>query len=222
VAAPNTAIAPSGDATAGALPRSARKPAVDRAASDRRRAGPSPLTLDRVLPSSQEAEIAVLASRYPHGHEQLVCAALGLSPADGGESATVLNVATLHAIFEAVVLDKPLIERVLTVTGSLVARPLNLKARVGTPIRDLFEECGGLVESFDVVEGAVVFGEGIDAEGLAVDFLFVVEDRAVGVQLPEEAPVLAVEKIFEALGSPAEELISGRDQSRLDLFMDKK
>jgi electron transport complex protein RnfC len=101
--------------------------------------------LERVIRhDSMKAEIAVLASRYPHGHEQLVCAALGLSPADSGGSATVLNVATLHAIFEAVVLDKPLIERVLTVTGSLVARPLNLKVRFGTPIRDLLEECGGL------------------------------------------------------------------------------
>ena len=57
----------------------------------------------------------------------------------------ILNVATLLAIFEAVVLDKPLIERVLTVAGDPVAQPRNLKVRLGTRLGDLFEECGGLL-----------------------------------------------------------------------------
>jgi electron transport complex protein RnfC len=64
-----------------------------------------------------KAEVTVLPSRYPHGHEQLVLAALDGMPPGGETAATVLNVATLFAVLEAVVLDKPLIERVLTVTG---------------------------------------------------------------------------------------------------------
>ena len=85
--------------------------------------------------SGMGAEVTVLPSRYPHGHEQLVLAALlGTTPGTSS-GATVLNVATLYAVFEAVVLEKPLIERVLTVTGSAIARPRNLKARFGTGIR---------------------------------------------------------------------------------------
>jgi electron transport complex protein RnfC len=97
-----------------------------------------------VRQNGMKAEVAVLTSRYPHGHEQLVLAAIGGPPAGGEGSAVVLNVATLYAIFEAVVLDKPLIERVLSVTGSLVAEPRNLKVRFGTRIREIFEECGAL------------------------------------------------------------------------------
>jgi electron transport complex protein RnfC len=88
-------------------------------------------------------ELLLLPSRYPQGNEQLVLASV-----DGGahpprHARRVLNVATLYAVWEAVVLGKPLIERVLTVTGGAVAAPGNLKVRMGTNIGELFEECGG-------------------------------------------------------------------------------
>jgi electron transport complex protein RnfC len=93
-------------------------------------------------------DVVVLPSRYPYGHEQLVMAAVDGAPPGSagpeGRRGKVLNVATLLAIYDAVVLDKPLIERVLTVTGGAVAVPRNLKVRLGTPAGDLFEECGGL------------------------------------------------------------------------------
>jgi electron transport complex protein RnfC len=92
-------------------------------------------------------EILLLPSRYPQGNEQLV-----LSSVEGGmhppsRARRVLNVATLFAVWEAVVLGKPLIDRVLTVTGGAVAAPANLKVRVGTRVGDLFEECGGFASS---------------------------------------------------------------------------
>jgi Na+-translocating ferredoxin:NAD+ oxidoreductase subunit C len=100
-------------------------------------------------------EILVMPSRYPRGNEQLILSAL-----DGGKSAApsrasvVLNVATLNAIYEAVVMDRPLIDRVLTVTGDAVAAPKNLKVRIGTRIGDLFDDCGGFV----VEPGRIVMG----------------------------------------------------------------
>jgi electron transport complex protein RnfC len=97
--------------------------------------------------SGMKAVVTVLPARYPYGHEQLVLAALQGTPPGAGTTATVLNVATLFAVFEAVILDKPLIERVLTVTGPVVAQPRNLKARFGTSIHDLLEECGGLTSA---------------------------------------------------------------------------
>jgi electron transport complex protein RnfC len=116
-----------------------------------------------------KADVAVLPSRYPHGHEQLVLAALGSRSPAGEQSATVLNVATLYAIFEAVILDKPLIERVLTVTGSPVSHPRNLKVRFGMGVRDLLEECGGLSSgAAKIVMGGPMRGVSVDSLDLPV------------------------------------------------------
>ena len=59
----------------------------------------------------------------------------------------VHNVATVHAIYEALYFGKPLYERVVTVTGSCVGQPKNLLARVGTPVRELIAACGPLKEA---------------------------------------------------------------------------
>jgi electron transport complex protein RnfC len=120
------------------------------------------------------ADVAVLPSRYPYGHEQLVLAALGAGPLSSrppgaGMSPTVLNVATLFAVFEAVVLDKPLVERVLTLTGTSLSHPQNLKVRFGTAIRDLIEECGGLTsEAGKIVMGGPMRGVSVDSLDLPV------------------------------------------------------
>jgi Na+-translocating ferredoxin:NAD+ oxidoreductase subunit C len=114
-------------------------------------------------------EVALVPSRYPQGHEQLVLASVDVGAAESPDDAVVLNVATLHAVYEAVVLGKPLIERVLTVTGSPVAAPRNLKARVGTRLRDLFDECGGFVSSpAKIVMGGPMRGVSIDSLDLPV------------------------------------------------------
>ncbi len=97
-------------------------------------------------------EVVILPSTYPQGHEQLVLGSLGVTGATGGS--VILNVATLHAVYEAIVLDRPLIERVVTIAGSPVARPRNLKVRLGTRLGDLFEECGGLLAA----PGKIVVG----------------------------------------------------------------
>ena len=92
-----------------------------------------------------QCEIALMPSRYPQGNEQLVVSSLDGTRLSGPHAGSVvLNVATLFAVYEAVVMDAPLIERVLTVTGAPVAAPRNLKVRLGTPVRDLFDDCGGL------------------------------------------------------------------------------
>jgi Na+-translocating ferredoxin:NAD+ oxidoreductase subunit C len=105
-----------------------------------------------------ECAIALVPSRYPRGHEQLV-----LSLLDGRSAASVvMNVATLNAIWDAVVLEKPLIDRVLTIVGGPVARPRNLKVRIGTRIGDLFDECGGLsTEPGKVIVGGPMRGVAI-------------------------------------------------------------
>ncbi|MFH0827640.1 MAG: electron transport complex subunit RsxC [Candidatus Omnitrophota bacterium] len=100
---------------------------------------------------NQTLKIAVLKSRYPQGGEkQLIKSVLGKEiprgklPFDVG--ASVQNVSTVFAIFEAVYNNKPLIERVVTVTGSILAAPKNILCRIGTPLKELIDFCGPLKE----------------------------------------------------------------------------
>lgn len=94
-------------------------------------------------------EVKILKSDYPQGGEkQLIQNILGKEiprgklPFDIG--VVVQNVATIYAIYEAVYKGKPLIERVVTVTGSCVQEAKNLLVRLGTPIKNLIEFCGPL------------------------------------------------------------------------------
>jgi electron transport complex protein RnfC len=100
-----------------------------------------------------EYSVEVLAARYPQGEESRLAAVLQ------APGAFVLNVATIHAIWEAVTLDKPLIERIVTVAGPAVVRPRNLKVRLGTPAGELFDECGGLIQGYaSIVLGGPMTG----------------------------------------------------------------
>lgn len=95
-------------------------------------------------------EVKALQVKYPQGAEKMLIKAIvdrevpaGGLPMDVG--VVVQNVGTAVAIYEACRYGKPLIERIVTVTGRGVKEPGNLKARIGTPIRQLIEECGGFV-----------------------------------------------------------------------------
>jgi Na+-translocating ferredoxin:NAD+ oxidoreductase subunit C len=95
-------------------------------------------------------EIVPLEDRYPQGDEILMIDALtgtvvptSSDPAEAGFA--VFNVATLYAVWEAIVLNKPLLERYVTISGDAVKFPATLKVRIGTPIGDLIEECGGFI-----------------------------------------------------------------------------
>lgn len=108
--------------------------------------------------------VVPLVIKYPQGDEkQLVRAITGKEIPSGGlpmdVGAVVSNTGTIHAIYEAVVLQKPVIERIVTVSGGAIAKPANVKARVGTPIAELIEECGGFSElPRKVVSGGPMMG----------------------------------------------------------------
>jgi len=97
-------------------------------------------------------EVMPLKMKYPQGGEkQLIEAVTGRQvppppalPANVG--CVVDNVGTVFAIYEAVIKNKPLIERIVTVTGDSVANPKNLKVRMGTPVSQLLESVGGMPE----------------------------------------------------------------------------
>lgn len=100
---------------------------------------------------SSQFLVKVLKSQYPQGGEkQLIKNILGKEVPSGklpfDIGIVVHNVATVFAVYEAVYLNKPLYERVVTVTGSCISNPKNLLVRIGTPIKDLIDFCGPLKE----------------------------------------------------------------------------
>ncbi len=102
--------------------------------------------------------VQVLKTKYPQGGEkQLIEAVTSRQVPSGGlpiqAGVIVMNVATCAAVADAVIDGKPLVERIVTVTGA-VRQPANLRLRIGTITEDIIGECGGF--SGDV--GKIVFG----------------------------------------------------------------
>ena len=96
--------------------------------------------------------------RYPQGGEkQLIDACIrrqvpsGALPIEVG--AVVDNVATIYAVYEAVQKNKPLISRVMTVTGKDVQKPGNYLVRFGTPLSEVLEFAGGVPETTGKIIG---------------------------------------------------------------------
>ena len=93
--------------------------------------------------------VITVPKRYPQGAEkQLIKTIIGREvPAGGGlpmdVGTVVQNVGTTFAIYEAIRWGKPLVERILTVTGRGVQTPKNLRVRLGTPVQEILNLCGG-------------------------------------------------------------------------------
>ena len=105
--------------------------------------------LQEIIKGNSSIEIIILDVKYPQGAEkQLIKATMdrevppGKLPFDVG--VVVQNVATAIAVYEACRFNKPLYERVLTVTGDAVTNPGNYRVRIGTSIGHIIEQCGGI------------------------------------------------------------------------------
>lgn len=116
------------------------------------------------VPDDVGISVAALKVKYPQGAEKmLIRAALGREvptgclPLDVG--VVVNNVGTAIATANAVTRQKPLVERVVTVTGDGIREPKNIVARIGTPFQNLIEFCGGLVDdTVKVIMGGPMMG----------------------------------------------------------------
>ncbi len=112
----------------------------------------------------ERMSVAALQTKYPQGSErQLIYAVTGraihaaMLPADVG--CIVDNVDTVVAINRAVNEGKPLMNRIITVTGDAVADPRNFIVRIGTNYRELIDEAGGFVtEPAKIVSGGPMMG----------------------------------------------------------------
>ncbi len=115
----------------------------------------------------QGISVQALKVKYPQGGEkQLIKAITGREVPSGGlpiaVGAVVHNVGTAFAVYEAVQKNKPLFERVVTVTGKSVKKPSNFLVRIGTSVANLIEAAGGLPEDTGkVISGGPMMGRAL-------------------------------------------------------------
>ncbi|CAG0907988.1 unnamed protein product, partial [Cyprideis torosa] len=120
--------------------------------------------LQRANMDGSEFEVKTLQVKYPQGSEkQLIQAVTGRKvPAYSLPSTVgvvVQNVSTAKAVYDAVVLGKPLYDKVITVSGRGIARPANLEVKVGTRVSDIVDFLGGVTpELKKVVLGGPMMG----------------------------------------------------------------
>ena len=112
-------------------------------------------------------QVQGLKVKYPQGGEkQLVQALLKREVPSGGlpidVGVVVFNVGTALAAYEAVMKNKPLIERIVTVTGKSLEKPSNFRVRIGTPVSYLVEKAGGLPQEVaKVINGGPMMGKAL-------------------------------------------------------------
>lgn len=122
---------------------------------------------NELLKSETGITVEALEVQYPQGGEkQLIQALLNREVPSGGlpsdVGVIVHNVGTTFAIYEAVQKNKPLIERVVTVTGKSVKQPSNFLVRIGTPVIDLLIAAGGVPEDTGkIVSGGPMMGKAL-------------------------------------------------------------
>ncbi len=115
-----------------------------------------------------------LKVKYPQGAEkQLIKALINREVPSGGlpvdTGVVVINAGTALAVYEAVQKNKPLFERVVTITGKSLLNPGNFLVRTGTPVSRLIEAAGGMPEDTGkIINGGPMMGKAINNTGVPV------------------------------------------------------
>ena len=119
-------------------------------------------------------KIIPLQVQYPQGGEkQLIDATIGRQIPTGAlpieVGAVVQNVATTYAIYEAVQKNKPLFERIITITGKSMTQQGNYRARLGTPLFGIVEQAGGVpLDTGKIVVGGPMMGRALSSLEISV------------------------------------------------------
>ncbi|MBN2173382.1 MAG: electron transport complex subunit RsxC [Bacteroidales bacterium] len=125
--------------------------------------------MKKITGNQEGIDVQALKVKYPQGAEKQLIKALinrevpsGKLPIEVG--AVVHNAGTAYAVYEAVQKNKPLVERVVTITGKSVKNPGNFLVRIGTPIAELVEAAGGLPEDTGkVIGGGPMMGKALNS-----------------------------------------------------------
>jgi electron transport complex protein RnfC len=136
---------------------------------------PDAIAILREKCSRQEGiSVHPLEVKYPQGGEkQLIKALINREVPSGGlpiDVGTVVhNVGTAFAVYEAVQKNKPLFERIVTITGKSISNPGNYRVRIGTPVSHLIEAAGGIPETTaKIVNGGPMMGKALNTPDVPV------------------------------------------------------
>lgn len=118
----------------------------------------------KLTANEPKLSVTSLMTKYPQGGErQLIYAVTkreinsSMLPADAG--CIVDNVDTVRAVYDAVVYNRPLIDRIVTVSGDAVKNPGNYKVKLGTSVAEIIEAAGGYSKPpMQVVGGGPMMG----------------------------------------------------------------
>jgi electron transport complex protein RnfC len=129
---------------------------------------------DAVAEIGLDIEVVAIPTRYPTGGEkQLIKVLTGKEipwsklPADAG--LLCHNVGTAAAVYRAIVHGEPLVSRIVTVAGAAVRRPRNLEVLIGTPVKDLLEECEADTERIErLIMGGSMMGITLQSDEVPV------------------------------------------------------
>jgi len=173
-------------------------------------------------------EVMPLKLKYPQGGEkQLIDACIGRQVPSGAlpieVGAVVDNVATIYAVYEAVQKNKPLISRVMTVTGKKVTKPGNYSVRFGTPIEEVIALAGGVpADTGKIIGGGPMMGRAMDhienmpANKRLSGLLFLPEAESIR---PEEENCIRCGKCVQACPMGLEPYLLQR-MSQLEMWED--
>lgn len=112
-------------------------------------------------------EVVPCEVRYPQGAErQLVTALTGrvvpLRSLPGASGVLVQNVATAHAVYQALRFRRPLLDRIMTVSGPGIVHPRNVRVPIGTPLQAVVDFCGGMLpETTRIIAGGPMMGRAL-------------------------------------------------------------
>lgn len=145
--------------------------------------------LTKLSASNNNISVVPLKVKYPQGGEKQLIKAItgrevpsGSLPLDVG--AVVNNVGTAFAVYEAIQKNKPLIERVVSVTGKSISNPSNFMVRIGTPVSQLIEAAGGEPDDTGkIINGGPMMGRALSTTNAPVTkgtsgILLIKEDEA--------------------------------------------
>lgn len=150
-------------------------------------------------------DVVMLPVKYPQGAEkQLISALTGREVPSGGlpmnVGCLVHNVGTAVSIYEAVAFNKPLMERVVTVTGPGIKTPKNIRARIGTMFADLIEFAGGYNDGVaKLISGGPMMGMALHTDMVPVikgtSGILVLDEKTA--KLDEPKPCIACSRCLE-------------------------
>ena len=184
--------------------------------------------LRRITQGMEDVRIYPLKAKYPQGGERMLIYALTgeklnsrMLPADKG--CMVLNVSTAIAVYEALYEGRPVISRVLTVTGEGANAPCNLEVPMGMMLSDLLEKAGGISENTQkLISGGPMMGCSLSGEDVPVyktssAYVALLEDQVSNVKGTEcikcgRCSEICPERLFPA------RIAFGIDTGDLELF----